>query len=148
MALALRSYLPSTVLMNLEAEKRGLLAELRWVTVIFLKLEDKPSDYFDQTKKTTSQRLEEIMKVVHDKEDKEEERSISLYDIDEENDGTSECEATDRDRLAYVQNPFSVLLEVLVRHDGVLKEFSVDDKGTVFIAGFGLPPVAHADKVS
>lgn len=38
------------------------------------------------------------------------------------------------------------LRDAVYRHEGSLRQFIADDKGTVIIAAFGLPPLAHEDE--
>ncbi|CAN0150987.1 unnamed protein product, partial [Ectocarpus sp. 8 AP-2014] len=46
--------------------------------------------------------------------------------------------------LELLQGSFSLLQSIVASHGGVIKELSVDDKGTVLVAGFGLSPqVGH-----
>lgn len=44
-----------------------------------------------------------------------------------------------------LQRAVTAIQEVLARHEGSLNQFLVDDKGTVCLAAFGLPPRAHHD---
>eukprot|EP00903_Cladosiphon_okamuranus_P010785 g10191.t1 len=46
--------------------------------------------------------------------------------------------------LELLQGSFSLLQSIVASHGGVIKELSVDDKGTVLVVGFGLSPrVGH-----
>ncbi|CAM9560871.1 unnamed protein product, partial [Ectocarpus sp. 13 AM-2016] len=46
--------------------------------------------------------------------------------------------------LELLQGSFALLQSIVASHGGVIKELSVDDKGTVLVAGFGLSPqVGH-----
>lgn len=95
MADALRSYIPGSVLDSLDAGLSDWLAELRYVTVIFLCIEGlnyHAPDVLDQ--------LHTIMRTLQ----------IALY-----------------------------------RYEGSVNQFVVDDKGTVFVAALGLPPLTHED---
>ncbi|CAM9539682.1 unnamed protein product [Chrysoparadoxa australica] len=42
--------------------------------------------------------------------------------------------------LDHLQNIFSMMQEVVQRYDGVIKEFTVDDKGLVLMVAMGVPP--------
>eukprot|EP01029_Cantina_marsupialis_P014202 TRINITY_DN3140_c0_g1_i6.p1 TRINITY_DN3140_c0_g1~~TRINITY_DN3140_c0_g1_i6.p1 ORF type:complete len:540 (-),score=144.56 TRINITY_DN3140_c0_g1_i6:68-1687(-) len=50
--------------------------------------------------------------------------------------------------LEAIQDTFVNLQTIVAKYEGVIKEFSVDDKGNVMVAGFGLPPKAHEDDSS
>jgi class 3 adenylate cyclase len=43
------------------------------------------------------------------------------------------------------QKALSIVLNVLQRFEGLLRQFVVDDKGCVMIAAFGVPQASHAD---
>jgi class 3 adenylate cyclase len=42
--------------------------------------------------------------------------------------------------LAHLQAVYNLMQEVVLRYDGVIKEFTVDDKGLVLMAAMGVPP--------
>lgn len=92
---SLRAYIPDAVLSRYDAGQTAWLAELRQVTVVFVRLSG--IDYG---------------------------RTDALDRID--------------DVLRALQTP-------LYRAEGAVRQFLVDDKGTVLIAAFGLPPSSHED---
>eukprot|EP01094_Clydonella_sp_ATCC50884_P019512 TRINITY_DN3829_c1_g1_i1.p1 TRINITY_DN3829_c1_g1~~TRINITY_DN3829_c1_g1_i1.p1 ORF type:complete len:2092 (-),score=644.58 TRINITY_DN3829_c1_g1_i1:41-5551(-) len=94
---ALRCYIPLGVQMRLDSKQGGWLAELRTVTVLFVKLNSL-------TYKTD-----------------EEFKWLPIHDA-----------------LCFMQT-------VIFRYEGMVRQFLVDDKGTVLIAVFGVPPLAHED---
>ena len=34
---------------------------------------------------------------------------------------------------------------IIFKHEGIIRQFMIDDKGAVLIVGFGLPPQGHID---
>ncbi|KNE69724.1 hypothetical protein AMAG_14269 [Allomyces macrogynus ATCC 38327] len=50
-----------------------------------------------------------------------------------------------KDALARCQGAMTEVQVALKRHEGILRQFHVDDKGAVILAFFGLPPLAHKD---
>jgi class 3 adenylate cyclase/tetratricopeptide (TPR) repeat protein len=91
----LRAYLPAAVLSRHDAGQTGWLADLRQLSVVFVRLGG--IDYV---------------------------RSDALERIDQ--------------TLRALQVP-------LYRYEGQIRQFLVDDKGTILIVAFGLPPVSHED---
>lgn len=51
----------------------------------------------------------------------------------------------DRNALRLLQRTYCFIQRALYRREGVIKEFTVDDKGCVVVAGFGMPPFVHND---
>lgn len=51
----------------------------------------------------------------------------------------------DRSALRLLQRTYCFIQRALYRREGVIKEFTVDDKGCVVVAGFGMPPYVHDD---
>ncbi|CAN0167589.1 unnamed protein product, partial [Discosporangium mesarthrocarpum] len=47
--------------------------------------------------------------------------------------------------LEVMQSAFRVLQRAMISHQGVIKEFSVDDKGTVMVGALGLPPISGSN---
>jgi tetratricopeptide (TPR) repeat protein len=92
---AVRAYIPDFVLSRLDAGQTQWLAELRRVSVAFVRLEG--------------------------------------------------IEYGSDDALERTQTAFGILQRALDHYDGAVRQFLVDDKGTVLIAVFGLPPRVHED---
>ncbi len=88
---ALRPYIPVAVLARLAAGQTSWLAELRRVTVLFVRVPDPAAD------------------------------------------------------LAGAQELFAALQTLVYRYEGTINKSSVDDKGTMLVVAFGLPPLAHED---
>ena len=47
--------------------------------------------------------------------------------------------------LERINNSFLFMQKVIFKYEGVIRQFLVDDKGTVLIAVFGVPPFSHDD---
>ncbi|NJL34761.1 MAG: adenylate/guanylate cyclase domain-containing protein, partial [Chloroflexaceae bacterium] len=90
---AIRGYIPGAVLERLMADQAEWLAELRYVTVIFLCI--------DGLNYLAHDALEQVQLVMH------------------------------------------TLQAALYHYEGSVNQFIVDDKGTVLVAAFGLPPLTH-----
>ncbi|KAI9319815.1 hypothetical protein BX666DRAFT_1853406 [Dichotomocladium elegans] len=45
--------------------------------------------------------------------------------------------------LRIAQDALSLAIKVLVRYEGVLQQFAIDDKGATILGVFGLPPLSH-----
>ena len=43
------------------------------------------------------------------------------------------------------QDLFKVICAIIYQNEGSVRQFIMDDKGTVLICVFGLPPLAHTD---
>lgn len=54
------------------------------------------------------------------------------------------CEGTE-ESLARLQSIFSIIQGVLLRFEAWIKEITLDDKGCVVVALFGVPPMVHDD---
>jgi class 3 adenylate cyclase len=93
----LRCFIPQSVLIRLDSNQEGWLAELRRVTVLFIKL---TSLTYEQDKPLAFEKIQEV--------------------------------------FCYMQS-------VIFRYEGMIRQFLVDDKGTVLIAAFGVPPLSHED---
>eukprot|EP01117_Protostelium_nocturnum_P011277 TRINITY_DN4096_c0_g2_i3.p1 TRINITY_DN4096_c0_g2~~TRINITY_DN4096_c0_g2_i3.p1 ORF type:complete len:1374 (-),score=492.46 TRINITY_DN4096_c0_g2_i3:24-4145(-) len=48
-------------------------------------------------------------------------------------------------RLVELQEAVSSMQEIIHRLEGTLRQFMIDDKGSVLIAGWGVPPFSHED---
>ena len=59
--------------------------------------------------------------------------------------GVSGLDYTAPDALERLQAFLTATQEVIYRYEGSLNKLAVDDKGTIFLAMFGAPPLAHAD---
>src|SRR5262249_362906 len=59
--------------------------------------------------------------------------------------GVSGLDYTAPDALERLQAFITASQEVIYRYEGSLNKFAVDDKGTILLAMFGAPPLAHAD---
>lgn len=59
--------------------------------------------------------------------------------------GVSGLDYTASDALARLQAFVTASQEVIYRYEGSLNKLAVDDKGTILLAMFGAPPLAHAD---
>ena len=94
---ALRCYIPSGVKARLDADQYDWLAELRRVTVLFVKLDSL----------TYSRDVE--------------------FDCDD------------------IHHVLCFMQTVIFKYEGMVRQFLVDDKGTVLIAAFGVPPFSHED---
>jgi len=94
---ALRRYIPKGVQVRLDSDQIHWLAELRQVTVLFVKLTGLAYQ------KDVQLDFQSINQVLH-----------------------------------YMQG-------VIFRYEGMVRQFLVDDKGTVLIAAFGVPPFSHED---
>ena len=57
----------------------------------------------------------------------------------------AEGEVADDDEFSRAQSAFIVLQTSVFEYEGTIKEFTVDDKGCVVVALFGLPPYTHDD---
>ncbi|MFQ5944753.1 MAG: AAA family ATPase, partial [Anaerolineae bacterium] len=93
----LRGYVPSAIWSRLEAGQSGWLAELRRLTVVFIRV--RGVDYGAGTEEV----LDQVHGVMHS------------------------------------------LQTAVYRFDGSITRFSADDKGTILLAAFGLPPQTHED---
>lgn len=49
------------------------------------------------------------------------------------------------DVVSKMQSIMRAMQITLYRHEGSVRQFIVDDKGTIFIAAFGVPPLTHED---
>ena len=47
--------------------------------------------------------------------------------------------------LATCQELFNSICAIIYENEGSVRQFIMDDKGTVLICVFGLPPLAHTD---
>src|SRR4029077_3318035 len=47
--------------------------------------------------------------------------------------------------LSELERIMHALEAVIRRHEGIVKDLRIDDKGTGFVAVFGVPPAAHED---
>ncbi|KAI9354579.1 nucleotide cyclase [Zopfochytrium polystomum] len=52
------------------------------------------------------------------------------------------------DALKIAQSTMQCVQEALIKYEGSLRQFHVDDKGAVMLAFFGLPPLAHLNDAS
>ena len=59
--------------------------------------------------------------------------------------GVSGLDYTAPDALERLQAFLTASQEVIYRYEGSLNKLAVDDKGTILLAMFGAPPLAHAD---
>jgi class 3 adenylate cyclase/tetratricopeptide (TPR) repeat protein len=59
--------------------------------------------------------------------------------------GVSGLDYTAPDALERLQALLTASQEVIYRYEGSLNKLAVDDKGTILLAMFGAPPLAHAD---
>ena len=59
--------------------------------------------------------------------------------------GMNGLDYTAEDGLARLQTFFASAQDVIYRYEGSINKLVVDDKGTVLLALFGAPPLAHAD---
>lgn len=48
--------------------------------------------------------------------------------------------------LTKLQTIMSVIQHAVYSQEGIIKEFGVEDKGTVVVCGFGLPPLTHPNE--
>lgn len=48
-------------------------------------------------------------------------------------------------QLNELQGAIYVMQQIIYKYQGTIRQFMIDDKGSVLIVGFGLPPFAHAD---
>ncbi|KAJ3414001.1 hypothetical protein HDV05_007208 [Chytridiales sp. JEL 0842] len=46
-----------------------------------------------------------------------------------------------------IQRSVEIILECLKKYDGVMQQFSIDDKGTTILSVFGLPPFTHENEL-
>ena len=67
-------------------------------------------------------------------------RSMSVLFI-----GVSGLDYTSPDALQRLQHVFTSTQEMIYRYEGSMNKLAVDDKGTILLAMFGAPPLAHAD---
>ena len=93
----LRGYIPSAIWSRLEAGQSGWLAELRRLTMVFIRVIG--IDYGAPTEEV----LDQVHRVMHS------------------------------------------LQATVYRFEGSITRFSADDKGTILLAAFGLPPQTHED---
>jgi hypothetical protein len=52
------------------------------------------------------------------------------------------------DQVPLLQEAFRLASTIVKAYEGQIRQFLIDDKGTVLIAGWGLPPNYHADDPS
>ncbi|KAI7898064.1 uncharacterized protein BX663DRAFT_270429 [Cokeromyces recurvatus] len=45
--------------------------------------------------------------------------------------------------LEYLQKAVQLVIHSLVKYEGILQQFAIDDKGTTLLSVFGLPPLSH-----
>jgi len=92
---ALRSYIPGAILARLDAGQTEWLAELRRVTIVFVKV--------------------------------------------------TGLNYAAPDALEQIQAVMYALQNVLYQYEGSVNQFIADDKGTIMVMAFGLPPLTHED---
>jgi len=49
------------------------------------------------------------------------------------------------EKLQELQTAIGEMQEIMNKYEGVLRQFMIDDKGSVLIIGFGVPPLSHED---
>ncbi|CAM9354995.1 unnamed protein product, partial [Sphacelaria rigidula] len=139
---ALAGYCPQPIREGLVAERLGLLAELQRVAVLFVGLcferlgIKTPSAAGTRGRKTLDTPDCSINSISRNR----------LRGGDTAQLPTVGAGRGDRaeSALAVLQESFSLLQSIVHAHGGVIKELSVDDKGTVLVVGFGLSPhVGH-----
>eukprot|EP01117_Protostelium_nocturnum_P014485 TRINITY_DN5511_c0_g2_i2.p1 TRINITY_DN5511_c0_g2~~TRINITY_DN5511_c0_g2_i2.p1 ORF type:complete len:1733 (+),score=655.57 TRINITY_DN5511_c0_g2_i2:165-5363(+) len=47
--------------------------------------------------------------------------------------------------LAELQTSFTEMQKIIAKYEGTIRQFMIDDKGSVLIVGFGPPPLSHQD---
>lgn len=115
---ALRGYVPDAVLTRLAAGQGGWLAELRLVTVIFINL----PDIFEASASPAPPAPPAPVASP-----------------------ASSAAPSPSLTLDQVQKSICALQTALYRYEGSVNKISVDEKGTILIGVFGLPPLAHED---
>ncbi|KAI9469638.1 MAG: hypothetical protein EXX96DRAFT_586924 [Benjaminiella poitrasii] len=49
----------------------------------------------------------------------------------------------DAEGVANVQKAVMIVIQILIKYEGMLQQFAIDDKGATLLSVFGLPPLSH-----
>jgi hypothetical protein len=132
---AIRCHVHKGVLDRIDSGHSQFLGELRRVTCLFVnlkKLSLEPSaSHDDQHKKETEQSSELLEKINQEFEESQQQIKSSKKRAQVD--------------LLQVHKALFTMQSILFHYEGVVRQFLVDDKGTVFIGVFGVPPYSHED---
>ena len=142
--------------------------ELRQATTIFIKISSIPLDTLEDIEKQVLKLLEDeknarstiiTLKTRIEESHNAEEKERLLIKI---KDAESTIEAVQADMgvleidkqaiiasiVALLQKALTVVQTSISKHEGILRQFHVDDKGAIILVFFGLPPLAHKNDAS
>ena len=121
---ALKAFAPMPVLENVEAARAGWLALNLRLSILFVRIEGLSSKSSDL--------------------------KGAKVDFADNSDGEDEDEGTKENSdifksLQEFQEVFLSVQKCIMNEGGAIKEFTLDDKGFVVVAGFGIPPLVYSD---
>eukprot|EP00834_Sanchytrium_tribonematis_P001964 NODE_53_length_30760_cov_1.203712.p5 type:complete len:641 gc:universal NODE_53_length_30760_cov_1.203712:23590-21668(-) len=142
--------------------------ELRQVTTIFIKISSIPLDALEDIEKQVAKLSEDEknartnllnLKARYDESSNTEEKeriSLKMKECEHTIESSlADAQPLEQDKqniitsiVALLQKALTVVQVSISKHEGILRQFHVDDKGAIILVFFGLPPLAHKNDAS
>lgn len=140
----LAGYVPGGIQQQLRGSLSHAIREMRRASVLFVNLPDEELDWAAPrfARRARRQRRGEEEQGYEDEGSEEEEEEAEEEEAQEEEEEAA-AQARIQALLVHTQEVLQCMQSELYRHEGQLRQFLVEDKGTTFIGVFGLYPFAH-----